>query len=491
MPACQPLSRLALLMASAALSFGAVTPAAAQAPASGRPATAGTAAPVHRAPIPRPAAAALAASVAAAGDSAATPAAPARVVQPNTPFLGSDIEAAPYTGGDLPDGRSPITAKVQVLLDRAGISPGVVDGFKGGMSTSAIKAFERKLGLPTDGVMDPEVWAQLQQFMSVGPLTQTYTITDADAADLVESIPTDYAEKAKMERLGYTSVAEKLGERFHMDDKFIAFLNPGVDLKPGATITVVTPAKPIKAKVTRIIVDKASGRVAAYDAGGKLVVDFPATVGSTDTPSPSGKHFVEGVATNPNYTYNPNVNFKQGKNDKVLTIPPGPNGPVGSVWIDLDKPTYGIHGTSTPSRLFRNESHGCVRLTNWDAEELSHMVKAGTTMVEFLEPGQTIADVTDKVVPPPPAAAAANAAAVTEPATTEPATTAPAATAPATAAPAPSTPTAPAGTLAPPAPATPGALSADPLAAAIDAASGGDAPVQPVQPTPSTTDPAR
>lgn len=479
MPACQPLTRLALLMASAALSLGAVTTASAQAPAAGN---AASSAPGARAPAPRPAAAAVAATVAGATTDAAAPAAPVREIKPNTPFVGSDIEVAPYSGGDLPSGRSPITAKVQILLDRSGVSPGVVDGFKGGMSTSAVKAFERKLGLPTDGVMDPEVWAQLQQYMAVGPLTQTYTITDADAEGLVDKIPTDYAEKAKMKNLGYTSIAEKLGERFHMDEKFIGFLNPGVELKPGSTITVTTPAKPLKTQVTRIIVDKKSGRVAAYDAAGKLVVDYPATVGSTATPSPSGRHLVESVASNPNYTYNPNINFKQGDNDKVLTIPPGPNGPVGTVWIDLDKPTYGIHGTATPSRLFKNESYGCVRLTNWDAEELMHMVKPGTTVVEFLEPGQTIADVTDKVEPPPPAAAASTASSVTQPVTAP-------AVAPAhgTADPAAAAESAPAnGT--PAAPATPVAPGADPLAAAIDAASGGAAPVQPA---PATPEPAR
>lgn len=313
-------------------------------------------------------------------------------------FTATDIEAAQYGGGELPSGRSALTAKTQVLLDRSGISPGVIDGFRGGMSESAIMAFERRAGLTMDGRMDPEVWSLLQPY-AAQPLTMTYTVTDTDAEAIVDEIPADYAEKSQMSELGYTSIAEKLGERFHMDDKFIAFLNPGVALQPGATIRVTVPAKAIRAQVARIIIDKATRRVAAYDGSGDMIVDYPATVGSSDTPSPSGHHKVVTVALNPNYTYNPERNFRQGDNDRPLVIPPGPNGPVGTVWIDLSKPSYGIHGTPTPSQLFRNQSHGCVRLTNWDATELANMVIAGVTTVEFLQPGVTIADVTGLATP--------------------------------------------------------------------------------------------
>ena len=300
------------------------------------------------------------------------------------PVTAAAIEAASYGGGALPGGQSPLTVKVQVMLDRAGTSPGVIDGIKGGMSRSAIAAFERRSGLPADGQMDAQVWAALQPFAG-GAMTMDYTITDADAANLTQHIPNDYVEKANMTSLGYTSVAEKLGERFHMDEKFVAALNPGVPLVPGSTIKVIAPSKPIKAKVARIFIEKGTNRVAAYDSEGHMVVNYPATIGSDETPSPSGTHKVRAVAMNPEYTYNPSINFTQGENKSVLTLPPGPNGPVGTVWIALTKPTYGLHGTPTPSRLFVNESHGCVRLTNWDAEELAHMVQPGVTTVEFLE----------------------------------------------------------------------------------------------------------
>ncbi|PZO65310.1 MAG: murein L,D-transpeptidase [Paracoccus denitrificans] len=307
-------------------------------------------------------------------------------------MTADDITNAEYGGGDLPAGQSAITAKVQLLLDRAGTSPGVIDGFRGGMSESAIKAFERRNALPQDGRMDATIWALLQPYNTI-PATMEYTITAADGEGLVASIPTDYAEKAQMPSMGYTSIVEKLAERFHMDDRFLTQINPGTKFEPGAVINVMQVPKPIRTKVDRILIDKQTGRVAAY-AGDRMIVDYPATVGSSATPSPHGAHMVERVAINPNYTYNPNINFKQGDNDRVLTIPPGPNGPVGNVWIALSKPTYGIHGTPTPSRLFVSQSHGCVRLTNWDAQELAHMVQPGRTVVEFLAPGVTISQAT-------------------------------------------------------------------------------------------------
>lgn len=315
------------------------------------------------------------------------------LAQGDRPFTAADIEAAQYDGGDIPSGRSALTAKVQILLDRSGTSPGVIDGFKGAMSQSAIMAFERRAGLPMDGLLDAHVWNLLQAWAE-RPATQSYTITEADAEGLVDHIPTDYAEKALMPSMGYTSIAERLAERFHMDEKFIQFLNPGVTLAPGATIQVMAPNARIRGEVTRIIIDKDSRRVAGYNARGEMLVDYPATIGSSATPSPAGTHSVRTVAINPNYTYNPEVNFQQGDNDRKLVIPPGPNGPVGTVWIGLTKPTYGIHGTPTPSQLFHNQSMGCVRLTNWDAEELAGMVKIGTTSVEFLASGVTIADAT-------------------------------------------------------------------------------------------------
>lgn len=211
----------------------------------------------------------------------------------------------------------------------------------------------------------------------------TYEITSADAAGpYVASIPTDYGEKARLERLAFTSTREMLAEKFHMDEAYLQAINPGADFtRPGTIIKVAAPGAKRTGKITSIIADKTTKQVRGYDVNGKLLVAYPATIGSTDTPSPSGIVRIERIAHNPGYTYNPKINFKQGENDKVLQIPPGPNGPVGSTWIALSKPTYGIHGTPEPSKIGKTASHGCVRLTNWDANELAGLVQPGVTVI--------------------------------------------------------------------------------------------------------------
>jgi lipoprotein-anchoring transpeptidase ErfK/SrfK len=295
----------------------------------------------------------------------------------NTASLDGIAAAAPAEASKDPD---PAIIRLQVLLDRAGASPGVIDGRYGDNVTKAVAGFEDINKLPADGKIGKDVISRLQ---STAPVMENYVITTDDAAGLVDHIPEDYGEKAKMPSMGYTSVAEKLAERFHMAQGLLETLNKGTDFTPGKTIQVAMPGEPKQGQVKRIEANKKTGQVVAYDAGGAVLAVYPATVGSEDNPSPTGTHKVKGVARNPVYRYDPSKNFKQGKNDKVLTIPKGPNGPVGSVWIDLTEPTYGIHGTPDPDLIGKSGSHGCVRLTNWDAEELAGMVKPGV-VVKFV-----------------------------------------------------------------------------------------------------------
>jgi lipoprotein-anchoring transpeptidase ErfK/SrfK len=175
------------------------------------------------------------------------------------------------------------------------------------------------------------------------------------------------------------------GERFHMDVKLLMALNPGADFRQAGTSIWVTAVEgpPIAAKVARIVADKALRQLRGYDAQDRLLVAYPATIGSPDNPSPSGEHLVKAVAPDPVYYYDP-TNFVQGDNTAKLELPPGPNNPVGSVWIDLTEPSYGIHGTPEPTKIDKTGSHGCVRLTNWDAEELSKLVEPGVP-VSFTE----------------------------------------------------------------------------------------------------------
>ncbi len=289
------------------------------------------------------------------------------------------INNAVFDGQPAPDGRSALVARLQILLDRAGASPGVIDGIAGENVDKALRGFEAVNRLPEDGMLDETTWGALQAFgeqVIVG-----HTISADDVSGLSGPLPTDYGELARLDRIGFTSVEEKLAERFHMDIGFLKHLNPRASFTRGETIAVAAPGEPLERPVHHMVADKSAAQLRAYDAGNKLVAAYPVTIGSSSTPSPTGVHTVNGVAMDPTYSYDPE-NFVQGDNTEPLTLPPGPNGPVGSVWIDLSEPTYGIHGTPEPSKIDKTASHGCVRMTNWDASELAHMVKTGVT-VEF------------------------------------------------------------------------------------------------------------
>lgn len=280
------------------------------------------------------------------------------------------------------DAKRNLLIKAEVLLSRAHFSPGVIDGQDGGNLKNAISAFEASHGLAVDGKLDAEVWKLLAP--DAAPVVTDYTITAEDVAGpFVAKIPKDYGEMAKLERLAYTTPLEALGEKFHMDEALLKTLNPGVDFGvAGTTILVIAPGpEALPAKVTMVEVDKAKGQLRAFGADGKLMAAYPATVGSSDRPAPSGEWAVKGVAKDPVWSYDPKrLTFGEPSKGK-FTIQAGPNNPVGAVWIDLTKDTYGIHGAPDPRLVGKVASHGCVRLTNWDAKQLASAVKPGTKVV--------------------------------------------------------------------------------------------------------------
>jgi lipoprotein-anchoring transpeptidase ErfK/SrfK len=283
---------------------------------------------------------------------------------------------------DKSDGPDPFIIRVQILLDRSAISPGVIDGYLGDNLTKAIRAFEQREALDADGEIDEEFWAVLSR--DGGAVLKHYEITTEDVSErYVEKIPDDYAEMAKLKWLGYTGPKEMLAERFHMDQSLLELLNPDADYSSGDKVLVASTGEAIDGKATRIVVDGSAGELFAYDDD-RMIAAYPASIGSAGNPSPSGTHKIKVIVKNPSYSYNPDKNFQQGDNKEPLEIPPGPNGPVGSIWIDLSEPTYGIHGTAVPDLVDKTRSHGCVRLMNWDAEELAGLVAKGIS-VEFRE----------------------------------------------------------------------------------------------------------
>ncbi|MCX5495573.1 L,D-transpeptidase [Kaistia dalseonensis] len=306
-----------------------------------------------------------------------------------TEFVALAEERVLPKGFKRSDDPDPRVARLQILLDRSNVSPGVIDGFSGNNLGKAVGALQNMHGLPSTGRMGPDIDAILAA-VSAEPLFVSYTITPQDlAGPFVPNFPRDYAELAKLDWLGYRNVVEELAERFHMDEGFLRRLNPGATFDvPGTVITVADVGPNATAKVAHLVADSSTKQLLGYDNDWNLVVAYPATIGSTDMPSPSGMHAIKAVAVDPVYWYRPQVNFQQGKNTKALKLAPGPNNPVGEVWIGLDKPTYGIHGSPEPSKIDKTNSHGCLRLTNWDAKELVKLVKPGV-VVEFVDPTTT------------------------------------------------------------------------------------------------------
>lgn len=285
-------------------------------------------------------------------------------------------QATPKT----PQAKRNALIRAEVLLARAHFSPGVIDGQDGGNLKNAIAAFEAAHGLPVDGAMDDKVWSALAA--DTQPALTDYVITEADEkGPFLGKVPTDMTELAKLPAVGFTTPVQELAERFHMDEGLLKELNPGADFTAAGTKIVVAAlgSDKLSAPVTRLEVDKTRRQVRAY-GGQVLLAVYPATVGSTERPAPEGEWAVRTVAPNPTYTYDPSrLTFGKAEQGK-LTIKAGPNNPVGSTWIDLTRDTYGIHGTPNPRQVGKTASHGCVRLTNWDARQLGAAVKKGTVV---------------------------------------------------------------------------------------------------------------
>ncbi|MGN6497485.1 MAG: L,D-transpeptidase family protein [Tsuneonella sp.] len=354
---------------------------------------------------------------------------------------------------DIPDPEQRPVMQAQVVLDRQGFGPGVIDGKMGLSTKNALSGFQEANGLPASGELDQATKAKLAQWNAI-PATRVVRIPQDWGQIDYEKTPSGPAEQAKMQHLGYQSLDEKLAERFHTTVDVLKMLNPGGKpagmtqtamqspvggASPGASPTPTpspTPspsgtaspgaapsAGPLPStfaagqlvrvpnvgadriapgavddpdwqqtlqslgvgseqpQVAKVVVSKSEGTLKGYDDAGKLVAEFTVTSGSSHDPLPLGDWKVTGISRNPPFHYNPDLFWDAKATDKKATLPPGPNGPVGVVWIDLSKEHYGIHGTPEPQTIGRTESHGCVRLTNWDAARLAQMVKAGTKVV--------------------------------------------------------------------------------------------------------------
>lgn len=318
--------------------------------------------------------------------------------------LPADVPAAPPPARPKP-AIDPKVMQVQVILDRLGFGPGVIDGRTGAALKRAVTGFQTANGIPASGEVDPPTAAALQKYAAIKPVLAV-TLSAADlAGPFVGPIPHGEDEQAKLPSLGYQNALEMLGERYHTTPGTLIALNsPDTKLAPGTTIKVpnvinAERAYPADAKpdwkatlaglnvsstqpqADHIVVSKAAKTLSVYDAQNKLVAQFPVTTGSDHDPLPMGSWKIYRADTNPKFHYNPKLFWDAKKDDSPAMLPPGPNGPVGVVWMDLSKEHYGIHGTPEPQNIGRTASHGCVRMTNWDAARVALMIHPDTPAI--------------------------------------------------------------------------------------------------------------
>ena len=294
---------------------------------------------------------------------------------------------------------------VQVILDHLGFGPGVLDGRGGQSLVAALKGFQVAKGLPITGKPDARTLQALYPYRAARPTVSVALTPEMLAGPFVNPFPKDPAKQAELPALGYKTVMEKLGEMFHTTPAVILALNsPTTKLAPGtkvvfpnalptsraydpklkpdwiATLTMLN-VDANQPKADHVVVDKSDGVLRVLDANDKLIAQFSATMGSSHDPLPLGTWTIKGSDYNPKFHFNPALFWDAKKGQQKEMLPPGPNGPVGVVWMDLSKEHYGIHGTPNPETIGRAESHGCIRLTNWDAARLSMMIKPGTKAV--------------------------------------------------------------------------------------------------------------
>jgi lipoprotein-anchoring transpeptidase ErfK/SrfK len=303
-----------------------------------------------------------------------------RIVTPGVSSpAANEIEDSTKADPVGPGVAGPRVVRAQILLDRARFSPGQIDGVYGDDFGVAVKGYQENHGLKPTGIIDAATWGLLNR--DAGPLLLTYAITQADEKGPFLPLPAEVQEKAKLKWLGFETPEEGLAEKFHISPKLLAELNPAKTLhRAGEAITVPNVRRAAVNMAVRVVVSKSKRTVIAYGAGGKELAQYPSSIGDSHDPLPIGHWTVVGIVHYPWFDWDPKMLWGVDKTLAKAELAPGPNNPVGVAWIGLSKQDYGIHGTPDPGNIGHGVSDGCIRLTNWDVEELSHMIRRGTTV---------------------------------------------------------------------------------------------------------------
>ena len=298
----------------------------------------------------------------------------------DAPATGAEAVGHPANDAATTKGAG-ATLRAQVLLDRAHFSPGEIDGADGGNTQRALAGFQRSRGLPASGELDQATWKALNA--DAAPVLVEYVITAEDVAGPFRKLPGDMIERSKLDALGFENAAEALGEAFHASPSLLQRLNPGKDLAVAGTrilVPGVAGAGPLPG-IAKVVVDKSDSVVQLIAADGSVAAQYPASTGSEHDPLPIGEWTIQGVALDPTFHYNPELFWDADPSHAKATLAPGPNNPVGVAWVDLSKEHYGIHGTPMPAHVGKTDSHGCIRLSNWNVRTLAQAVKPGTPAI--------------------------------------------------------------------------------------------------------------
>jgi lipoprotein-anchoring transpeptidase ErfK/SrfK len=297
--------------------------------------------------------------------------------------LTSDaINNAPVNVPINGDVSGPSVLRAQIYLDRVHYSVGAIDGRWGRNSAITVWFFQRARGMQATGDLDEQTFRRLAAEAAYAPVVVTHTLTPDDLKGPFQSIPESPYEKAKLNRLTYETLREKLAERFHCAEDLLELLNPGVNFSElnAGTINVPNVREALTTDthdVARVVISISGNALNGFDASGNLVFHAPTTVGAGYDPSPTENLHIVKIFPDPTFHYDPTLYHEVPDSEPDAHLPPGPNSPVGVVWMALSKEHYGIHGTPDPESIGYASSHGCIRLTNWDAEELEHRVSEG------------------------------------------------------------------------------------------------------------------